>query len=182
VYPAMVGPAVCDDIIARGNELPLAEGPGPLYNNRKGVRYTDPSYRHVQCRWFIGPGHIPNLMHALFRMANAEWQYVVTTMDPVQFATYERGDFFEWHSDFLMIKDMKEFRKVSVIVQLSEPDAYEGGQLEFMGPDGENWIPEGFKPRGSLCVFASRISHRITPVKSGKRQSLITWMKGPPFR
>jgi PKHD-type hydroxylase len=62
-------------------------------------------------------------------------------------------------------------------VQLSEPDEYEGGELEFL--NFEQPIP---KDIGSLIVFPSYLVHRVNPVTRGLRRSMVSWISGPPFR
>jgi PKHD-type hydroxylase len=69
-------------------------------------------------------------------------------------------------------------RKLSVIVQLSPPDSYEGCDLELVtGKNAERMT----KSLGSLIIFPSFILHRVTPLISGLRQSLVCWITGPPF-
>ena len=40
---------------------------------------------------------------------------------------------------------------------------------------------EAFK-KGSVIVFPSFHRHRVTPVTSGIRHSLVTWVEGPHWR
>ena len=35
---------------------------------------------------------------------------------------------------------------------------------------------------GDVVVFPSIIPHRVRPIKSGKRYSLVGWYGGPPFK
>ena len=94
-----------------------------------------------------------------------------------QFTRYEApGEHYEWHVDRGRGIPV---RKLSVTVQLSDPATYEGGDLQ---------ISEGLTPatlerkRGRLTFFPSWIQHRVTPVTSGIRYSLVAWIGGPPFR
>jgi PKHD-type hydroxylase len=71
-------------------------------------------------------------------------------------------------------------RKLSIVLQLTDPDTYEGGDLE--------WLPQIEKPcklprtRGTLIAFPSFQLHRITPVTKGTRNSLVGWINGKQFR
>ena len=38
------------------------------------------------------------------------------------------------------------------------------------------------KARGALIVFPSFVLHRVVPVTSGIRKSLVVWVAGPEFR
>ena len=69
-------------------------------------------------------------------------------------------------------------RKLSVVVQLTDPDEYEGGEFKFKYVEQ----PEGFNNRGSVLVFPSYLEHCVTPVTKGTRHSLVTWIEGPRWR
>ena len=70
-------------------------------------------------------------------------------------------------------------RKLTMVVQLSESDAYSGGVLELM-PDANIHAAE--TGRGTATVFPSFVLHRVTPVTAGERWSLTIWSHGPAFR
>lgn len=70
-------------------------------------------------------------------------------------------------------------RKLSFTVQLSEPDAYEGGDLcLYLGEQ-----PEVMKrDQGYVALFPSYVLHEVTPVTQGTRYSLVSWITGRPFK
>lgn len=72
-------------------------------------------------------------------------------------------------------------RKLSCVVQLSDPSEYEGGELLLYG----NGIKEPLiapKIKGTIIFFPSFVIHEVTPVTKGNRKSLVTWIHGPRFR
>ena len=80
---------------------------------------------------------------------------------------------------------------VSITVFLSEPDEYEGGNLEFDMRNQKDWEQDKKKaihecteirPRGSIIVFPSFVWHRVAPVTKGTRYSLVVWNLGQPWR
>jgi len=81
-----------------------------------------------------------------------------------------------------------KIRKLSVTVTLSDPKDYKGGELEFdfrnMDPDKKRNVKKCTEilPKGSLVVFPSFVWHRVCPVKSGERNSLVIWNLGWPFK
>ncbi|MEQ1865243.1 MAG: 2OG-Fe(II) oxygenase, partial [Micropepsaceae bacterium] len=107
--------------------------------------------------------------------------FEIDDADQLQYALYRRNDFFECHTDMLRVRS-GPIRKVSVVVQLSPPESYRGGRLEFLDDDFGVFKADGFVPQGSVAVFASLLKHRVTPVKEGERRSLTAWFKGPAFR
>lgn len=95
----------------------------------------------------------------------------------LQLTNYTVGDHFNWHQDFGAgeISD----RKLSLTVQLSDPDEYEGGDLEFMVNHNVVKAP---RVKGTIIIFPSFILHRVTPITKGTRKSIVGWVSGPPFR
>ena len=87
------------------------------------------------------------------------------------------GTHYDWHVDNNMLTDLPP-RKLSMSVQLSDPDDYDGGGLEIS--DGQ--IVEATDARGAVIVFPSYRVHRVTPVTEGVRRSLVVWANGPAFR
>jgi PKHD-type hydroxylase len=79
-----------------------------------------------------------------------------------------------------------KLRKLSVVISLSDPKDYEGGDFEFQfrgsdDPTLTKIVPE-IKPKGSVLVFPSYIWHRVKPITKGLRYSLVAWVRGNPYR
>ena len=73
-----------------------------------------------------------------------------------------------------------KIRKLSVIIQLSNPDDYEGGVTQLRDVDDTLYnVP---KERGTIVFFDSRLYHRAKMVSGGLRKSLIAWAIGPQWR
>lgn len=70
-------------------------------------------------------------------------------------------------------------RKLSMVLQLSSPEDYEGGHLELWGGHKSMTVD---RRRGLLAAFPSYLLHQVTPVTSGIRRSLVVWIAGPPFK
>ncbi|MEH6763077.1 MAG: 2OG-Fe(II) oxygenase [Aequorivita antarctica] len=95
----------------------------------------------------------------------------------LQLTRYSAGDFFEWHLDFGAGEISA--RKLSMTIQLSDPNDYEGGDLQFM--INQN-IVNAPREKGTVIIFPSFIMHRVTPITKGTRQSIVGWVSGPPYR
>lgn len=95
----------------------------------------------------------------------------------LQLASYTDGGFFDWHMDF-GAGDISN-RKLSITVQLSDPDEYEGGELQFMINQNVHTAP---REKGTAIIFPSFGLHRVQPVTSGTRMSIVGWIAGPPYR
>jgi PKHD-type hydroxylase len=75
-----------------------------------------------------------------------------------------------------------------VTVQLSQEGDYEGGDFELeevqKAPDRAGQRIKALteaRQRGTVLVFPSFLYHRVTPVTSGMRRSLVAWYLGPPW-
>jgi PKHD-type hydroxylase len=95
----------------------------------------------------------------------------------LQLANYSNTDFFDWHMDF-GAGDISN-RKLSITVQLSDSNEYEGGDLQFM--INQN-IVNAPREKGTAIIFPSFALHRVTPVTKGSRKSIVGWIAGPPYR
>lgn len=96
--------------------------------------------------------------------------------EPFQLAEYdsEVKGHYEWHSD----ASKGYIRKLSCSLQLTDPEEYTGGDLQLMLSGN---ITDVKKKRGLITFFPSWTVHRVTPVLTGSRQSLVSWITGPDF-
>ena len=94
---------------------------------------------------------------------------------------YEDTDKYDWHLD---IGDCStSLRKITAIIQLSDENDYEGGEFEFsMSNDKGDDNCYGSRKKGSLILFPSYLGHRVRPVSSGVRYSIVTWILGNSFK
>lgn len=144
----------------------------------------------------------------------AGWKYDIDFFESFQFTKYGINQFYGWHMDgqtdhygkykrFIPgltplqngkvpnnytknSKMVNKVRKISVTINISPPESYDGGLLKFdFGPHstGERYhLCEEIKPRGSIIVFPSFVYHQVTPVTRGTRYSLVLWCLGKPFK
>jgi len=72
-------------------------------------------------------------------------------------------------------------RKLSISIQLTNPEEYEGGELKLYDGDDEEGIVMD-KTQGTLIIFPSYVLHEVMPVTKGTRNSLVTWVTGKQFK
>jgi PKHD-type hydroxylase len=97
--------------------------------------------------------------------------------EAVQYTVYEPNMHYTWHVDSGVESLLP--RKLSITIKLSNPDEYEGGDLQiWTGGEPKN------APREQNCAvcFPSFRLHRVTPVTKGIRKSLVIWVGGPSFK
>lgn len=99
--------------------------------------------------------------------------------EQIQLTHYDSSEhgMYGWHVDF---GKTGPSRKLSIVMQLSDPSEYEGGNLELQ-PHGKEVIKIK-KQRGLVVAFPSWTLHQVTPVTQGNRQSLVSWITGPAFK
>lgn len=146
--------------------------------DRAGVRdsYISWLYPNPVTQWLFGK------LTDIAVQANAQWfQYDLHGFHQgLQFTNYSapKGH-YTWHIDR---GPGNGVRKLSFSIQLSDPDEYDGGDLQLWFGGGEDEIVTAPKGRGTIVFFPSYALHRVTPVTRGRRQSLVAWIDGPPFR
>ena len=106
------------------------------------------------------------------------FKYDISEIETIQFTTYlgNQKSHYGQHVDHLTIGS--KWRKLSCVIQLSDPNDYEGGELIL-------YLPSKFvvpKKRGTFIVFPSFLPHAVFPVTKGVRYSSVSWILGPPYR
>lgn len=98
--------------------------------------------------------------------------FEVTGLGPYQFTEYKVGEYYDWHTDSSKDGEYKD-RFCSIVIQLN--DEYEGGYLQLKDESGDYTIQLD-KGIGRMYIFYSNIRHRVMPVTSGTRYSLVNWI------
>ena len=119
----------------------------------------------------------------------------------VQYTHYGPGQYYSWHQDAdidtfykptqipnsgqnlredMTIVQGEYVRKLSFTLQLSDPQDYTGGEVQFLDNGNKTFFAP--KQRGTLIVCDSRTKHRVRKVKSGMRKSIVGWCVGPRWK
>jgi PKHD-type hydroxylase len=162
----------------------LVDEHAPLVSQGKlGFGNTDTTYRRSQVV-FLGPEPRYRWLYERMWLAAVECNRRFFCVDiggiepNLQIARYDGADrgFYDWHTDFAGIRPL---RKLSLSIQLSWPEDYDGGDLELL----YDAVPQRLeRTRGTLLAFPSFMLHRVTPVTRGTRWSLVAWVLGPRWR
>ena len=132
--------------------------------------------------WLCWDTWIAGIMHNMFISANNDYfHYDLNHFDSgIQATKYQVGQEYNWHTDTGEGDGIGKLpRKLSMSFVLGED--FEGGELQIFYPPDQQIITHNLKP-GTVCIFPAWISHRVKPVTSGIRYSLVAWMNGPDFR
>jgi len=143
--------------------------------------------------------------HYVQRANRENFLYDLTNIDgeSLQYTVYGEGEYCGWHNDAgidsfykpismgnrghgqeklqdFVNENCESVRKLSFSLLLSDPDTYQGGNLQLMTEAGKSYFAP--RQRGSLILFDSRTQHRVQKVKKGTRKSLVGWVVGPRWR
>jgi len=123
------------------------------------------------------------------------WNFDLDWNETSQFTIYNKNEYYDWHMDqstILRDGDDKNFkgklRKLSLTLQLTDQSKYTGGDFQFMWIDTKKKNPliihtiDDAKEIGTVIVFPSFMHHRVLPITKGKRESLVNWSLGKPYR
>lgn len=185
VLPGALTPTQCGKVIDLGESLRLDDG--ELASDAP----RDDALRRSKVAWIAPEPHTGWLFDKLARLAqkaNRRYGFDLTGFgEDLQYTVYdEPGAFYTWHQDGLT-GDVAT-RKLALVVQLSDPGDYEGADLELfdsvadLSADELSAANAERRRRGTVVAFPAFEYHRVTPLVSGIRRSLVVWLSGPPFR
>ena len=145
------------------------------------------------------------LWHYVERANRENFLYDLKCIDgeSMQYTRYEEGQFYNWHNDSglpthykpqsvgnrnngqeniqdFINENCEQVRKLSFVLQLSDPDDYEGGNLQLLDENGNPYVAP--RKRGTVILFDSRTMHRVLKVRSGTRKSIVGWVVGPRWK
>ena len=95
---------------------------------------------------------------------------------PLQFLHYhEPGHHFDWHHDVMVDIDFNlvGLRKITMVYCLSKSSDYEGGEFNVINFDQN--IHSVKMDRGDLMILPSAVMHKVSPLISGERKTLVGW-------
>ena len=151
---------------------------------RTGGTDEEDSHRKTDIRWVPNDDVYRELHNTVWEYAmaaNQHFDVAVTTLPPLQFTEYaEAGHKYDSHHDIDWMRQDGRHRKLSVVIQLTDPDEYEGGELGFAHTASPP--PIDLAKKGSIIVFPSYHEHFVTPISKGSRRSLVGWLEGPRWR
>ena len=176
--PDGLSPSDCDRLIALASAAPLKDAGLVRQTTAHRIRRADLAWLDD----LPGADWAMDRLIRLVAQANAQgFGFDLTDFaESAQIARYTaaREGHFDWHSD-IGGGPLAARRKLTLVVQLSDPADYQGGTLELR-PDSN--IAAAPRDRGSATIFPSFVLHRVTPVTDGTRWSLTLWAHGPAFR
>lgn len=180
---------MCDVIIAAGNRV--TQIPAAVGSSAEDSGQQAPRTRRTTVGFLSAEHWVNGLVTHYARLANdSTWRLDIIGSNGAQYGTYRRGDFFDWHKDEFDMPhgDLSPAhliglnRKLSVVVNLTDPRRYRGGDLLLKDTFGNVVTVAGLRARGSVIVFPSSVPHIASPVTRGVRQSLVAWILGPSLR
>ena len=145
--------------------------------------------RNSQNAWIDTSHWVAGFLWHYVQRANREnFLYDLRNIDgeSLQYTRYGEGQFYGWHNDAGLATQYKPVsagnradglhqdfvnenielvRKLSFSLQLSDPDEYEGGNVQLLDEGGESYIAP--RQRGCIVLFDSRTQHRVLKVRKG---------------
>jgi PKHD-type hydroxylase len=164
-------PEECASIIAIGNtKLMEAE-----------VMGDNDGYRKSQVAWLYSVDiefAFRRVTDVIFSLNEQFFKFDLFGMaEGFQFTRYDAPTgFYGMHIDKCVNSVV---RKLSLTIQLSSPEDYDGGELALQYESKPEMMS---KEMGKMLVFPSYVLHEVRPVTRGTRYSLVAWITGKPFK
>ena len=127
---------------------------------------------------------IKDLIWEYAQQANREvFNVDIREIYDIQYTIYEAKDegHYNWHFDTFWANPTSWDRKLSVTIQLSDSEEYEGGDF-LLDPQYEPPSAASLRKKGTILVFPSPIRHSVQKVTKGTRKSLVAWIEGPKWK
>jgi PKHD-type hydroxylase len=172
-YEGFFSPPECKEIIEIGLKAESEDGSITQSKN------VDDEIRKSRVGWIECLYENDWLWHKLSKLAidaNEEYYHfdLLGFKECIQFTIYDsQGSHYDWHMDYG--PGRMSVRKLSIVVQLTSPDEYKGGDLQLLYASKPSIAGKGL---GNAIVFPSYTMHRVTPIESGSRYSLVIWVSG----
>ena len=174
-------PEQCQDIIKAGRSEPKQDA---HVGNKEGIKggVIDTKTRTSHISWIPFKKMQPMYKKIEQVMKTTNGNHFgfdgMQITEMAQYTEYPEGGFYEWHVDNdVNCQHEPPVRKISMTCLLSPESEFEGGDLELMAEGKVAKLKQGH-----AIFFASFIRHRVKPVIRGRRQSLVMWFGGTPFK
>lgn len=145
---------------------------------------TDKEIRSSSIKWIPKTSEWMWVYKKLMDMAveaNKIWGFdLISADEQIQYTEYydTNEGHYDWHQD--IGPGNASHRKVSITVQLSDTNEYEGGDLQIWS--GGKRVVTTERGSGVVVVFPSYMMHRVTKVTKGTRRSFVLWVGGTHYR
>lgn len=147
------------------------------------IRLCDTKFHYVndQSNWIFDKlAYIANAVNDKY------YQFDLIGFDRFQYTVYNQpGAHYTYHSDMVLgpvyLDELKPPRKLSFSLILSDNSEYQGGDFEVIA----NAMPYPVvvpQQKGRVIAFPSYVPHRVSPLISGVRKSIVVWALGPKFK
>lgn len=165
----------CEKIIAFGNKIGVKEAMLAKGNINKKIRDSKISwiYPNNESVWIYR-----KITEVVSELNNKFFKFdLYGFIEGLQFTHYQApSGNYKKHID----RCLGGFtRKLSLTIQLSDPNSYKGGDLLLHDGPNPRLCP---KEQGKLILFPSYVLHEVKPVTKGERYSLVAWITGPQFK
>lgn len=165
----------CKRIIEIGNTQELSAG--LIFGGVENLKARDCSVSFIQPE--VDTGWIYDRLSGCIAALNTQFFNfeLYGLIEKLQFTKYEAPTgHYTAHVD----KQFNQYaRKLSVTVQLSNEEDYDGGELKLHYSSKPITT---LRTQGMLTVFPSYVLHEVMPVTRGTRYSLVCWVTGPSFK
>jgi len=174
----------CDYILEEGLKLPAQKGQMGVSDSivNENYRKSDIRFIHQQQRFDF-------LFDDIWKMAiqanHDFFNFHITRLSFIQLAEYSsdvQGEYKKHHDVFWMNGDPHFHRKLTCVIQLSDPTSYDGGDFEMYDLCQDSPNKDDIRQQGTVIFLPSFVLHAALPVTRGVRHSLAVWIEGPKWR
>ena len=151
-------------------------------NNDQKIRKSKNAFIHLDNE---NANYFAKLLDIMNAANNEFFGFDLIGFDYFQYTVYDqKGAHYDYHTDYEFQDSSGEYshlsRKLSCSLFLSDPSDYKGGDFEIMTSESTKFKIE--QPKGRIVFFPSFMMHKVHPIKSGVRKSIVIWGLGPSWK
>lgn len=134
--------------------------------------------------------HSNEIIETVLKKNEELFRLNIDKMMKFQYIIYDKDSHFEWHPDgpfsfnlgegFELPEDVT-YRKLTLVMMLTPHEEYQGGEFQLFEPQTHpaNALMSFKMDAGEAILFPSFMMHKVAPVQSGQRRTLVAWFCGP---
>ena len=177
IFPSILDDQTVDWILSIENNGFRSGKIGQGDDQREDLDYR--SVNAASINVYEQPKLVGMIRHFVDVLNCSHYCYDVSGINQIDVLHYTPGGRYNLHQDDAPFPERVK-RKFSVIVQLTDPSEYTGGDLwipmiDHKATDEQLTMRRG---KGTVIIFPSWLEHQISPIESGERRSIVAWATG----
>lgn len=177
-FPNVMDNQLCSAYMESFNNVEMKQG--RIGSENDDQRSINTEIRNVENVEIDIGSNLGAMLMGYGMLANQQaWRYDIYCGNQIEYLKYGVGGKYLSHLDAYPMIPTNDVRKLTVLLFLDEPPAYQGGKM-YLQVQEEKMYPT--QTAGTVIVFPSYSLHGVEAVTEGVRNAVVCWINGPSLR